>query len=352
MIFNSAYMLINKAIPNTGGPYTVRFYDDNGDLIQTDANVPQYGTAHCTLLDGSILNGLYFKGWNPSPTSVVQNLDCYPVRGDYVIRHEETHDSWETICADGGAHYPLGTYKALNITVPAPEDILHELHGVYINGNTYDADYTYSDIRSIIVTMDMVKVAEGEDGSKSSWISTGTVGFGYAKVCPRYNANVNTFADYYYYDRGDGVRVQTLVNMDWYTSFLRKYMHENFMQAMPSILTTTIKEVTKTYASWGTAPSSGVYGSTKVDKTSLDKIWVPSMKELHTMFAAASNYSDYSGTEEFDGIDYSTIYMPSYGKFGVRSCHSGSNYVNPLFLDSNITPIDQGCGQFPFGFCL
>ena len=352
MVVHSAYMLINKSIPSTGGPYTVRFYDDNGDLIQTDANVPQYGTAHCTLLDGTIVNGLYFKGWNPAPTVVTRNMDCYPVRGDYIIDIRETHDSWETICADAGAHYPLGTYKSLNITIPNTTGMLHELHNVYIGGSYFDADYTYNNISAITITMDMVKVAEGEDGSTSSWLSTGAVGFGAAKVCPRYGSNVNTFADYYYYDRGDGVRVQTLVNMDWGNVFLRKFLNEYFIQYMPSIVGTTIKDVTKTYSSWGVAPSSSVFNVAKVEKTSLDKIWVPSMKELHTMFAAASNYNDYSGTEEFTGIDYSSIYVPTYGKFGTRTTHVGANYENPLFLDGTITPIDQGCGRFPFGFCL
>lgn len=351
MVVHSAYMLINKAIPSTGGPYTVRFYDDNGDLIQTDANVPQYGTAHCTLLDGTIVNGLYFKGWNPAPTVVTRNLDCYPVRGDYIIDINETHDSWETICADAGAHYPLGTLKSLNITVPAPESMLHELPQIYIGGNTYDGEHTYSGITSITITMDVVKVAEGEDGSTSSWLSTGTVGFGAAKVCPRYTSNVNTFAEYYSYESG-GSPTQALVNMDWGTVFLREYLNEYFIQYMPSIVAATIKDVTKTYASWGVAPSSSVYNVAKVDKTSLDKIWVPSMKELHTMFATASNYIEYSSAEEFTGIDYSSVYVPTYGKFGTRTTRVGSNYENPLFLDGTITAIDQGCGRFPFGFCL
>ena len=124
MIFNAAYMLINKAIPNTGGPYTVRFYDENGTLIQTDANVPQNGRASCTLLDGTFNSNLeYFKGWNPAPDIVVSDMECFPVYGDYIISHEEIHDSWETICADKGAHYPLGAYKSLVLVVHGTTDI-------------------------------------------------------------------------------------------------------------------------------------------------------------------------------------------------------------------------------------
>jgi len=348
------YSKVTIAVPTGGGggPYTVRFFDGDGNVIKTDANVPYDGTASCTLLDGTKKDDQYFIGWNPVPKNVHGDMNCYPVYGDYIIDINETHDSWETICADGGAHYPLGTYKSLNITIPAPENMRHELHNVYIGGNLVDASYTYGGITALTITMDMVKVAEGEDGSTSSWLSTGTVGFGEAKVCPRYTANVNTFADYYYYNRGDGVIVQTLVNMDWGNVFLRQYLNEYFIQFLPSIVAANVKEVTKTYSSWGVAPSAGVYNVAKVDKTSLDKIWVPSMKELHALFAAQSNYSDYAVAEEFTGIDYSSVYVPTYGKFGTRTTHVGANYENPIFLDDIITPIDQGCGRFPFGFCL
>lgn len=279
---------------------------------------------------------------------------CYPQYGDYIIDPGEIDDDWETICTDSGAHYPLGSYKSLNVVIPIMEDTVHEIHDVYINGSKKDADYTYRNIKSIIISMEMRKVAEGEDGSSSTWLSSGTLGFGYAGICPRYGSNVNTWSDYYYYDRGDGVRVQTLVNMDWGTCFLRKYLNEHLISNIPPVIASNIKGVTKQYSSWSVAPSGGYYNQPKVEKSCIDKIWVPSMRELHTMFSSVSNYNDYSSMEEFSGIDYSSVYTPSYGKFAVRTNCCGSNYNNPLFLQPgySITPIDQGCGQFPFGFCL
>ena len=318
MVFNSAYMLINKAIPNTGGPYTVRFYDDNGDLIQTDANVPQYGTAHCTLLDGSILNGLYFKGWNPSPTSVVQNLDCYPVRGDYVIRHEETHDSWETICADGGAHYPLGSYKALVVNVPARPASGSE----YCWNTTNDGkQYTIGapSHSAINIAMHMVKVAEGEDGTSSSWLSTGVI-----PVHPvwtdgefgNYSAMAGAYLAGSVHAEGAGANY-TEVQADWGNSLYREYLNEYLINQLPAVLGATIKQVNKQYASYPRCPvhtktAGGQAGDTKVYKTSLDKIWIPSVKELHSYFASKNAWSTYSGSEEPEGIDYSSIYMPTY----------------------------------------
>ena len=116
------YSKVTVAVPEGGGggPFTVRFFDDDRQtILKTEANVPYGGSASCTLLDGSVVGGQYFKGWNPLPSNVKGDMNCYPVRGDYVLDPNEIQDDWETICADGGAHYPLGSYKALIFTVPA-----------------------------------------------------------------------------------------------------------------------------------------------------------------------------------------------------------------------------------------
>ena len=366
MVVHSAYMLINKSIPSTGGPYTVRFYDDNGDLIQTDANVPQYGTAHCTLLDGSVLNGLYFKGWNPSPSVVTRNLDCYPVRGDYIIRHEETHDSWDTICADCGAHYPLGTYKSLVISVPSYAGALN-IPRVNLNGNwmaegyyttppAYNQDIT-SD--AVNLSIDMVKVAEGEDGTTSTWISTGTIGLFNAGVVHGIGNNTNMFTSV-------GLRSETNPNpfygesiqMDWNCSNARKWLNEALLNALPDIVKVNVKEVTKAYASSNIIPVNYYYrgtnrGQSGLEKSSMDKIWIPSVKELLTMMAATSNWSDFSSVEESTGIDYSSVYMPNWQNFMTRSLYVGSNYINPvLYESSSLTTTDGDNSNAPFGFCL
>lgn len=357
----SAYMLINKAIPSTGGPYTVRFYDDEGNLIQTDANVPQYGTAHCTLLDGSVVNGLYFKGWNPAPTVVVQNLDCYPVRGDYIIRPEETHDSWETICADAGAHYPLGTYKALVINIPARTGQEEGAELFKWSGTDGKDWFTQSPPQNngFAMSLDMVKVAEGEDGSTSTWLSTGVI-----PVMPfwqgggvGYTSNVGAFAaSGVHYEEGGWYEG---LAFDWLTSVQREYLNNFFISQLPEVLQSTIKDVTKSFASFVRAPvycgyaDGWNYGDSKIYKSSLDKIWIPSMKELHTLFAGQSGYDNYSGSEEPTGIDYSSVYVPSYAtKFLTRTLYIGANFINPLTINGGVSPVTDSCPGVPFGFCL
>lgn len=364
MIFNSAYMLINKAIPNTGGPYTVRFYDDNGDLIQTDADVPQYGTAHCTLLDGTIVNGLYFKGWNPAPTMVTRNLDCYPVRGDYVIDPYEIHDSWETICADNGAHYPLGAYKALVVSVPARSEVA-SVKIPTTNDGMYETGHNFSNLltnAAINIAMHMVKVAEGEDGTTSSWLSTGVI-----NVRPYWNDGRGS-VDYTNADGAylitnimkvstgytDGSNIMT----DGGNSVQREYLNNYLLNQLPSVLAQTIKEVNKAYTTYNILPYhnySYTMSGTKVEKTSLEKIWIPSAKELKTYLETFNDPDNFLQNAEYSGIDYTSVYVPSYpdklltrtmakrSSARVNCITKGGGRVN---IETNGTP---GC---PFGFCL
>lgn len=296
----SAYMLINKAYPSTGGPFTVRFYDETGALIQTDANVPQGGKASCTLLDGTFNSeNLYFKGWNPAPDRVVQNMDCYPVYGDYIISHEEIHDSWETICADNGAHYPLGAYKSLVVQQLLP----------ITRGETYTAPRKALEIWNAgAFSFDMVKVAEGEDGSTSTWLSTGVIGY---RDHSGYQGNIESscpmdgFGVTGYYIGTPGI-------VDWGNSYAKKYLHEYLLPCLPESLQTHIKSVNKCYKGYSLAGQTGSNYNTVTEKTSLDKIWIPSSKELHSKLAAKRGWENVSSCEEGSGIDYTLVYVPTY----------------------------------------
>ena len=354
MVVHSAYCLINNSIPSTGGPYTVRFYDDNGDLIQTDANIPQYGTAHCTLLDGTIVGGLYFKGWNPSPSVVTRDLNCYPVRGDYVVDHTEIQDSWETICADCGAHYPLGAYKLLNLPNPS--------HGYTFHSVYQDYDVDYEPVSPFVVHM--VKVAEGEDGSTSTWLSTGGI----------YISSGNTSRPFFFGGNAMNDWRTDIGWIDWGISCGRTALNEGLLNDLPTVLKATIKPVTKKYRGFSAAGFSKNTSCTLVDKESIDKIWSPSVKELYTKLSA---YSSWSGSSmeaqmETQGIDYASIYVPTYTmynydtnypKVSLRSiCDLYNNTTGGVYIDDNNTsaPMGQTTGGFvsdrmtacPFGFCL
>ena len=48
---------------DVGQSHTVVFYDVDGEtILQTQVNVPYHGYASCTLLDGTVYQGQYFKG--------------------------------------------------------------------------------------------------------------------------------------------------------------------------------------------------------------------------------------------------------------------------------------------------
>lgn len=350
----SAYMLINKAIPSTGGPYTVRFYDDDNNLIQTDANVPQYGDAHCTLLDGSIVDGLYFKGWNPSPTVVTRNLDCYPSRGDYIINHEEIRDSWETICRDRGAHYPLSSYKSLVVSIPS---YTFDYDFKYWNGNEWVDSHTESiSAGSVSVALDMVKVAEGEDNSVSTWLSTGVIYIAGNVM----DSGKRTGA----YGVSDANAQYT---SDWGNSAIRKYLNTHFLENLPASIRDTIVQVTKDYIGDVSVPHPTSIGYSMLNKESLDKIWIPSKKELYTKIKDYTNATWWSGYEA-NGIDYASVYMPTISTYGrtETSClrssggYNGNRLNNYVMADSMGDPLNGSCGlggtdgngKMMFGFCL
>ena len=304
----AGYAHVSVNVPGGGGgPYTVRFFDDNNNLIKTQENVPWGGYATCTELDGSIVNGLYFKGWNPVPKNVQANINCFPVRGDYQIVSGEILDDWETICADCGAHYPLGSYKTLVFDVPLAT-FSHSINHVYraSDGIYYDGCVAQSrngggnlTIGAKNFAMHMVKVAEGEDGSTSTWIADNVfeIWNNYDDMLyERFLLPDNTISE---------------VRTGWADSIIRKWMNEHMITSMPAILQNTIKDVDKTYKANNLTPHVSLpygYGVQQLDKTCVDKIWIPSLKETETLISTFSNYNYYEQVQELTGIDYSTVF--------------------------------------------
>lgn len=341
------YSKVTVAVPGGGGggPYTVRFFDDEGNIIKTDATVPWGGSVSCTLLDGTVVNGQYFKGWNPSPTNVKENMNCYPVRGEYIIDGGEIADSWETICAVKGAGYPLGSYKALFFDVPA-----HTFTVTRTAPN--ETEYTWSvNVPLQQVAMHMVKVAEGEDNTASSWISTGGILSG---------VNVLTYLAQ--------SETNTKMSFDWNNSALREWFNNVFLGHFPTCLQNTIKQVTKSHKG---STSYNAKNITLAEKTSLDKIWALSARELYNLFSS-NNYTVITGSDnmsfinyvELNGIDYSLVYVPTYGSHYVL--RSALYYYWGWTFDPRGTYISRvGTGEkriykaednnnqsVPFGFCL
>lgn len=346
-----------------GGPFTVLFLDDEGNVLKKQENVPYGGYASCTALDGTILNGLYFKGWNPVPKNVQFNMTCRPVRGDYVITPGEIADDWETIVADGGAHYPLGAYKPLVIEIPATvyDADSRQVKQIYYNGSRYDFGRTLdTSISALQIACHMVKVAEGEDGSTSSWMSDNVIDFFSHNILPR--ANSQAYMEY----MTSTATGQTLVRgLDWATCAARQYLNNEMFEAMPTVLKNAIQEVNKTYKATNLTPMQYTEANMQlVDKTSIDKIWIPSMAEMKTMYQGASNYETagsagrlFKEAMELEGIDYTAVFAPLFSvpffTRGVWADGGGSYTPGIISLNPNNSIYyenTRGCAFF--GFCL
>ena len=346
-----------------GGPFTVLFLDDEGNVLKKQENVPYGGYASCTALDGTILNGLYFKGWNPVPKNVQFNMTCRPVRGDYVITPGEIQDDWETIVADGGAHYPLGAYKPLVIEIPATvyDATTRKVSQVYYNGSRYDFGRDLDTaVGAIRIACHMVKVAEGEDGTTSTWMSDNVVDFFIPNVLPR--ANALTYREVM---KADGVGQMTVNGLDWATCAARQYLNNEMFNALPPVLQAAIKEVNKTYKATNISPQTGaVAGMQLVDKTSIDLLWIPSMAEMKTMYQGASNYETagsagrlYKEAMELEGIDYTAVFRPLFSvpffTRGVWADGGGSYAPGIISLNpNNQINYENARGNAFFGFCL
>lgn len=272
--------------------------------------MPAYGSGVFTGLDGTMYQGQYFKGWNPSPTNVTRNLKCYPVYDDAIINPGSISDDWSVIVQDGGAHYPLGSYKPLILN--ADIDIVTQLSAW---STLQDGTWTISGGRMNSIAFDMVKVAEGESGSSSTWISTGLCTFYHNPDDWRNFQNDNIFGP-----RIGAWNIDPGVQ-DWGSSWLRHYLNNDFINDMPDALKNNIKTVTKYYTGRSVTKVSKNSSYVKLEKSSFDKIWVPSIKEL---YARISLIPTDIGTDvkpycEEHGIDYSLVYAPTW-----RTADTGS----------------------------
>lgn len=147
------------------GQFEVTFYDTDRTTVLYTELVPAYGNAdyHGPYIPQDP-GGKTFVGWNPSPVNVTRNMKCYPNFVSQQMVPGEIGPDWDIIVADGGAQYPIGSYKSLYYSATFKNSEI-EAFG-FRTGTTYDKTITFSTI--------MTKVAEGEDGSKSTWLSLPT----------------------------------------------------------------------------------------------------------------------------------------------------------------------------------
>lgn len=382
------YSKVTVAVPGGGGggPYTVRFFDSEGNIIKTDANVPYDGSASCTILDGTVKDGQYFIGWNPAPEKVRGDMNCYPTYGEYIIDPTDIQDSWESICADGGAHYPILAKKPLIIDIYNDEYMneYNSFDGVsegvqairasnklkspwnpsyfFINSNPN----THSVIAR--VQCHMIKVAEGEDGSNSTWISTGMAQLvpydgrmmrGQLDGTGMANSLMTTYKQICAYPNEP-------LSVDYGDSAIRYFLETILFRNLPTALKENIKAVHKSYKG---VVNEAAQSKTPLDKEVLATVWALSRKELHTFI---SNNLSVSGAwdEEANGVDYSLQYMPNYhtayagaktylrSMFNFTNVNGWSNSLSCMNFNNlqleNTQDINDNTGYLyvPFGFCL
>lgn len=300
------------------GPFKVEFYnkpigDSSGVVIHTEL-VAKGGSATCRDLDGTYDSvGNAFKGWSPSPSNVTRDMKCYPTYGDVVITPGSISDDWDVIALDGGAHYPLQSHKSVNWTFQTPAITV----GTYLGG-TIDVP-----AGNVSMQLDFYKVAEGESGSHSTWLSDNHITVT--------GINVNASAH-----NGQGP------NTDWWgNSPIKQWLNNALIAGFPDALKNAIKEVTKTSIHY----VNGVW----IDETSTDRIWIPSAKEYQAMYEALIPSSSMiqggwcPGRVEYTGIDYTSIFMsipPVYG--GTRLLRSWSMGNTAGNRDSTTSLVSNG----------
>lgn len=221
------YITAIKAIPKGGAIGTMHkvefIYNETGDgtILQTIDDVPHKGDAHFTGTFPTV-TGKYFVGWNPMPVAITEDTQCIARYSYGQVDQGEITDSWETICANKGADYPIGAYKGL----------------ILVNQSG-----------AVLGNVNMQKVYEGEDISTSTWVAKSAL-----SATRQMNSSNNTNGGY--------------VAMP-----LRTYVNETLFAALPEELRESIVPVIKYSASL-------IGGNWSYAHASQEALWIPSAREV------------------------------------------------------------------------
>ena len=239
-------IIVNVNEATGDGPFQVKFYDkpvtDPTAAVHETQLIAKGGSAATTYRPTAPV-GLSFVGWDPSPVNITRDMKCYPKFASQSVVIGEIPDDWDVICANGGAGYPLGSFKSLAYGATIPGAEIHELIPPWPSGNDY----------AISSSGMAIKVAEGESGTNSSWIwfwfSAGAL-----NQAPDNGWSQTGGLDY--------------TNRYYHTFLTCLFNH------MADIFKVSIKDCLKyTQCSDRNAPPYSI-------KPVSDKIWVPSVKEM------------------------------------------------------------------------
>lgn len=254
-------IIVNVNEATGEGPFTVQFYDKpvtdpTAAVIETQTVAKGGSVEFQGVKPTSSLGG--FVGWSPSPTNVTRDLKCYPNFAQIIVDPTEIQDSWEVICANGGAPYPIGAHKLLPYGASlTPEEI--RKYTTWDRSDNYDLN----------IYMMMYKVAEGEGNSHSTWLGTHVE----------------------FHDLGNDAK-------NWENNNIRKFLNEAFFDHMVDIFKNSIVPVTKYSVYLDQAPHP-----------TQDKVWIPNFSEISSWQTGL----DEAGIYDFANTTSEGSFVPTGG---------------------------------------
>lgn len=314
-----------QVTPTGEGPFTVNFWSDKNhttllgtQIVNKGGQAIYTGAAIPSTVEG------YFIGWNPDPHYVIRNMDCVPMYGSKDYGYGKIDDEWSIILANKGEPYKIGSWKSLNIS-------------------TYYSRWP--------VNLIMVKVAEGEQGSKSTWLSKAVSmpsGIGWPNK----------------HSRGSF----------WSHSPLRTFLNgEFFNNALSSEWKASVKPVDK--ISMGYRPDQSTFTAKHPTEITRDYFWIPGAKEMYMTtkvpgyikncsssgswyFHQSLRYNNQVFNDDYQLADWSGVDVEDdwYYNFIKYNDHSlcymrdffGNNIDNTLFFDNGGTIMLRD-GEYNYG---
>ena len=296
---------VNVSGAGGDGPFQVEFYDK----VQSDPTAKAIQTQIIPKNGSAIFNpgqdgypksqiGQAFVGWNPEPVNVTRDMKCYPRFSDQTIEPGEIGDDWTVILAKKGIGYPLGAKKSLAYGAQFTNEEMMACG--------YDSESREEYRRAVFVT-EMVKVAEGEGGTNSTWLSRAIrVNFG-----NRPSEETQSYALY--------TNPCATMQVPYPNHPDRKFLNGPFYSHMSQLFKDAIRPVVKyTQTSYNTDPPF-------MTTPSEEYIWLPSVREL---FWGVPDNPDGLEPENINGC----LGTNAYDKY-ITYVPQSLNYLHALSID-------------------
>lgn len=358
--------------------YTCTFVDENGTPLRTVPNIPSGGWCSDNGLRPASATGKAFQGWNPAPNDIRYNIICRPTYYEPQQAVGEITDDWATIVANKGEPYAIGAYKTLPLIITG-----NELIPVNPESHFEPGDGTIvAPIAANITQPIMMKVANGEDMSTSSWVSVAaSVPNFWGSIFQRSEKMDPYFWDSFSWLSGNRHHQNYLISDEvskrfgWPTCAMRQYLNNEFLASIPDYIRQALVPVIKKTGTLYFDASGVVHADNYTE--SLDTIWVPSIREMGNDPTNANGawdgiiYSDMQSMINTGGL-YGNLWggveitcrdvCPSAGGGEATYTYKGHTYhgishmgisdyggMHPTALDGNYGTVYS---EIPIGFCL